>query len=86
MESLNEVHIGGGHLHLSDGKIIGIYKECYCNIPKQIEKLNKAYCECSAGWYTRLFSEVFGKNVTVRILDTIVNGATECVFEISEYK
>ena len=30
-------------------------------------------------------SEVFGKSVTVRILDTIVNGATECSFEISEY-
>lgn len=46
----------------------------------------KGYCECSAGWYTRLFSEVFGKSVTVRILDTIVNGATECTFEISEYE
>ena len=84
--SLNEVHIGGGHLHLSDGKIIGIYKECYCNIPKQIGNLNKTYCECSAGWYARLFSEVFGKDVTVKILDTIVNGAKECTFEISGYE
>jgi len=61
-------------------------KECYCNIPKQTTNLNKVYCECSAGWYTRLFSEVFGKSVTVKILDTIVNGATECTFEISEYE
>ena len=83
---LNEVHIGGGNLHLSDRKIIGIYKVCYCNIPKQIENMNKEYCECSAGWYTRLFSEVFGKNVTVKIIDTIVNGAAECTFEISDYE
>ena len=40
---------------------------------------------CSAGWYMRLFSEVFEKNVTVTIVDTIVNGAAECVFEISGY-
>ena len=41
------------------------------------------YCECSAGWYMRLFSEVFEKCVTITIVDTIVNGgASECVFEI----
>ena len=44
--------------------------------------MNKKYCECSAGWYMRLFSEVFEKSVTVTIVDTIVNGAAECVFEI----
>ncbi|MDD6036320.1 MAG: DUF6144 family protein [Lachnospiraceae bacterium] len=86
LDSLNEKHIGGGNLHISEGKIIGIYKECYCNIPKQIEKINKGYCECSAGWYTKLFSEVFEKKVTVKILDTIVNGAMECRFEISDYE
>ena len=44
------------------------------------------YCECSAGWYMRLFSEVFEKSVTITIVDTIVNGgASECVFEISDY-
>ena len=47
--------------------------------------MNKKYCECSAGWYMRLFSEVFEKSVTVTIVDTIVNGAAECVFEISDY-
>lgn len=47
--------------YLSDGKIIGIYKECYCNIPKQIANLHKGYCECSAGWYTRLFLRFLAK-------------------------
>lgn len=47
--------------------------------------MNKKYCECSAGWYMRLFSEVFEKSVTITIVDTIVNGAAECVFEISDY-
>lgn len=82
---LNEADIGGRNLHIFDGKIIAIYKKCYCNIPKKVENMNKKYCECSAGWYMRLFSEVFEKSVTVTIVDTIVNGASECVFEISDY-
>ena len=85
LEYLNEADIGGRNLHISDGKIIAIYKKCYCNIPKKIENMNKIYCECSAGWYMRLFSEIFEKNVTVKIVDTIVNGAKECTFEISEF-
>ena len=33
-----------------------------------------------------LFSEAFEKSVTITIVDTIVNGgASECVFEISDY-
>ena len=66
-------------------RAIAVYKKCYCNIPKKVENMNKKYCECSAGWYMRLFSEVFEKSVTVTIVDTIVNGAAECVFEISDY-
>lgn len=82
---LNEADIGGRNLHISDGKIIAVYKKCYCNIPKKVDNLNKNYCECSAGWYMRLFSEVFEKKVNVEIVDTIVNGASECTFEISGF-
>ena len=45
--------------------------------------MNKTYCECSAGWYQKLFSEVFEREVSVKIVDTIVNGAAECTFEIT---
>lgn len=82
---LNEADIDGKNLHISGDKIIAVYKKCYCNIPKKVENLNKNYCECSAGWYMRLFSEVFEKNVNVEIVDTIVNGASECTFEISGF-
>ena len=62
-----------------------LYTKNVIVIPKKVENMNKKYCECSAGWYMRLFSEVFEKSVTVTIVDTIVNGASECVFEISDY-
>ena len=83
---LNEADIGGKNLHMSGDKIIAVYKKCYCNIPKKIENINRNYCECSAGWYMKLFSEVFEKNVTVKIVDTITNGAAECTFEISGFE
>ena len=47
--------------------------------------MNKNYCECSAGWYKKLFSEVFEKDVSVKILNTIINGANECTFEITDF-
>ena len=86
LNALNDAGLGGGNLHISGEKIIGIYKSCYCNIPKQIENMNKSYCECSAGWYKRLFSEVFERSVMVKIVDTILNGAAECTFEISDFE
>lgn len=82
LEKLNEAGIGGGSLRIDDGKIIGVYDRCYCNVPKKIDKMNKTYCECSAGWFETLFSTVFEKEVKVKIRDTILNGADKCTFEI----
>ena len=79
---LNNIGIGGRNLHIENGKIIAIYKSCYCDIPYEVEKINPSYCQCSAGWFEHLFSEVFGGAVTVKVIDTITNGAKECTFEI----
>lgn len=82
LQRLNEADIGGRHLHLKDGLIIGMYKKCYCSMPKKIETMHTSYCECSAGWFETLFSEIFEKEVKVAIVDTITNGAPECTFII----
>lgn len=80
--SMNDMGIGGGNLHIEHNKVIAIYKNCYCDIPYETKKLNPLYCQCSAGWFQRLFSEVLGKPVSVKIINTITNGANECTFEI----
>lgn len=85
LDLLNEADIGGRNLHYFNNKIIVVYTKCYCNIPKKITGMNKNYCECSAGWYKKLFSEVFEKDVSVKILNTIINGANECTFEITDF-
>lgn len=83
LKRLNENHIGGGYLHTKDNKIIALYDRCYCGIPKSAENISSIYCECSAGWFEKLFSSVFGKEVDVKGIDTILNGADKCTFEIS---
>ncbi|MBE5959829.1 MAG: hypothetical protein E7256_00345 [Lachnospiraceae bacterium] len=84
LEALNDRCIGGGYLHLEgEGKIIGLYKDCYCTIPKQIRKMDPTYCECSAGWYEHFFSQVLETKVNVTKLGTILNGAHRCTFEIT---
>lgn len=79
---MNDMGIGGGNLHVEQNKVVAIYKNCYCDIPCETKILNPLYCQCSAGWFQRLFSEVFGKPVSVKIINTITNGANECTFEI----
>lgn len=82
LAELNKTGIGGGNLRIGNGKVIAAYKECYCDIPPAIKKINPMYCQCSAGWFQSLFSAVFGKTVPVKIIDTITNGARECTFKI----
>lgn len=82
LAGMNDIGIGGKNLHIENGKVIAIYKSCYCDIPYKTQNLNPLYCQCSAGWFQHLFSEVLGKPVSVKKVDTITNGAKECTFEI----
>jgi V4R domain. len=82
IELLNQNHIGGGELHMQGNKIIGIYEKCYCGIPKAVKGMPKEYCECSAGWFEKLFSSVFERKVQVTRIETILSGSNRCIFEI----
>ena len=83
LSRLNETHIGGGKLHVKDGKLIGIYEQCYCSLAGKIKDLSPLYCHCSEGWYEKLFSSVLEKPVVAKKLRTILDGSDECIFEIS---
>ena len=82
LDLMNEKHIGGGELHMDSGNIIGIYNKCYCGMAKNVENMPASYCNCSAGWFEKLFSSVFNKTVKVTKLQTILEGADKCVFKI----
>ncbi len=82
LDKLNERNIGGGHLYLDDHRIMASYDRCYCGIARAAQDMPVVYCECSAGWYERLFSSVFEREVRVNILQTILAGQDKCAFEI----
>ena len=79
---LNEQRIGGENLTIKGDIIIGIYEKCYCGLARSVKGLSPLYCNCSAGWYERLFSAIFEKPIKVKIVQTILDGSNECVFEI----
>lgn len=83
LELLNEKGIGGGQLRLEEKDlIIAVYSKCYCGVAKGVKGLSAGYCQCSAGWFQKLFSRTLEKNVTVNIIHTIISGENDCVFEI----
>ena len=64
--------------------IVGGYDWCYCGRVKHTEKPfpTDTYCHCSTGWYQSLFEAAFGKPVKVRLVQSILQGANRCEFEI----
>jgi len=86
LHGLNIRRIGGGKLHLRDGKLIGIYEQCYCSLARETKGLSPLYCHCSEGWYEKLFSSVFEKPVEVKKRQTILDGSEYCEFEIDYSK
>ena len=83
LDALNQEHIGGGHLRTTDGIILGEYDRCYCGTAKNTKGMSPVYCECSAGWFEKLFSSVFERPVEVVIKRSIVQGDESCLFEIT---
>jgi predicted hydrocarbon binding protein len=79
---LNQNNIGGGLLRIVDNRIIGEYAHCYCGAAKNTKDMSPVYCECSAGWFEKLFSSVFEKPVEVVVKRTILQGDASCLFEI----
>jgi predicted hydrocarbon binding protein len=83
IDELNKNHIGGGYLKLNGNIIEAVYDKCYCgSVSKTRQTVSINYCYCSTGWYKRLFEEIFDKEVKVEIMQSIINGADSCKFNI----
>lgn len=82
LEKLNAKGIGGGHLRFEGKHIIATYDQCYCSLGNQKDKLPGCYCQCSCGWFEKLFVEVMGKPVNVSIKESVILGQQHCTFDI----
>jgi len=58
---------------------------CYCSLLGELpagQHISPTYCNCSKAFVQTFWSEVLGRPVKVKILETAVTGSTECKFEI----
>jgi predicted hydrocarbon binding protein len=83
LENLNHEHIGGGKLWRENDVIYASYERCYCgSVSKTRQPISTIYCQCSCGWYKKLFEATLEKPVKVELLDSIIHGADTCQFII----
>lgn len=69
--------------YISDNKILFCYPECYCACVKRIpEEISKTWCYCTLGCTEAVFKEVFKKDVTISLLESIKTGGNRCSMEV----
>jgi predicted hydrocarbon binding protein len=83
LEKLNHAHIGGGKLQRDGSVIFASYERCYCgSVSKTRQPISTIYCQCSCGWYKKLFEATLEKPVKVELIDSVIHGADTCQFII----
>jgi hypothetical protein len=83
LDDLNKHHIGGGHLIRHGDVIHASYDRCYCgSVNKANTSFSATYCQCSCGWYQKLFETFLTKSVIVELLGSIIQGDERCDFRI----
>jgi hypothetical protein len=62
-------------------------KRCYCHCPMIRNHLNEGisptFCNCSAGWYRRLWEGILERPIRIKVLASLVKGDQNCRFAIS---
>lgn len=70
-------------IETTDGIIVHTVKDkCNCKMASEIFNNRETLCNCTLGWQKAMWSELFGKQVDVEIVGTILRGGSECVFKI----
>ncbi len=81
---LNQSHIGGGTLIYAGGAIHATYSRCYCGmINGRRALISPTYCNCSRGWFLKLFETVLKTPIKVELEQSIAQGAPDCRFRIT---
>lgn len=56
--------------------------QCMCPIVMDGEITNSFMCNCSCGFTKELFSTIFGKEVEVEIVESVLSGADSCKHQV----
>lgn len=69
--------------YVSENELIFGYHACVCSCIKRAEGTVPAlWCECSAEYAEAMFSQVFGEDVCVTLLDSVKSGAERCTLRV----
>jgi predicted hydrocarbon binding protein len=75
--------VGAENAALGDGKVVLIYRECYCPMVSAVPgPLSQTWCECSRGWVLQMFETVAGRPLNVALVSSIKRGDPVCRFEV----
>lgn len=78
--ALNNFGVGGGNIYKKGNKVYASYTTCGCFISKINSDIH--LCNCSRGWFLKLFETILGKEVQVELIQSIIGGSETCEFVI----
>jgi len=86
-ESEHSIYLTKKHADECGGGCAGnetlIGKRCHCGYMNYREELlDMDYCKCSAEFFRPMFGPLFGDNVVIEPVETVLAGGTECIFMI----
>lgn len=69
---------------IDDNTIIARHNRCFCGQVKNSKEVfeNDIYCQCSVEFNKQFFQSAFNKPVEVKLVQSILNGAPYCEFNI----
>ena len=74
-------HLPGCKVEEDDGIVIHLNKtQCGCPMHPRVH--NPALCECTAGNNQATWSEFFGHDVRVEVIESFLRGGNDCVLKI----
>lgn len=60
-----------------------IEQRCHCKYVNHLEqKIPIAYCKCAASFYEPLFVPLFGENIIIEPIETVLSGGEQCLFAV----
>nr|WP_303740842.1 GNAT family N-acetyltransferase [Lutispora saccharofermentans] len=61
-----------------------IRQRCHCEYVNDLNcDLPISYCKCAATFFEPLFAPLFGKNISIEPVETVLSGSEQCTFKIA---
>lgn len=60
------------------------YHYCHCEFARATEgTVSTTHCMCGGGWYRRLFEQILGQSVQMKLVKSVMRGDNVCQFSVT---